>query len=94
MLSFNSSLLAIASDFVGKYSPFQAIQITPAKNGGVYLASTDCGKIACLAFDPSGDADESALVIPTKDLLKVSRVSRQERERFVLKIIKLSSPPL
>tara|TARA_X000001036_G_scaffold418741_1_gene437877 strand:- start:1660 stop:2271 length:612 start_codon:yes stop_codon:yes gene_type:complete len=73
MLSFNSSLLAIASDFVGKYSPFQAIQITPAKNGGVYLASTDCGKIACLAFDPSGDADESALVIPTKDLLKVSR---------------------
>ena len=73
MLSFNSALLSVASDFVGQYSPYQSVQISPAPSGGVYIASTDKGNIACLAFDPSGSADETSCILPSKDLIKVSK---------------------
>ena len=59
MLSFNSALLSVACDFTSKFAPYQAVEITQAKNGGVYLASTDKGNIACFAYDPSGVADEN-----------------------------------
>lgn len=73
MLSFNSSLLSIAADFVGTHSPFQTIQITPAPSGGVFLASTDKGNIACLAHDSAGSADETINIIPSKDLARATK---------------------
>lgn len=73
MLNCNSALLAIASEFVGKFAPYQSIEITPAPTGGVYIASTDNGKVACLAHDPSGEGDESIILLPNSDLIKASR---------------------
>ena len=66
-------MLSVASEFVGQYAPYQSVQITPAPDGGVFIASTDKGNIACLAFDPSGSADESTCILPTKDLIKASK---------------------
>lgn len=73
MLNFNSALLSVASDFVGQFAPYQSVEITPAPEGGVFIASTDKGNIACLAFDPSGTADESTCIIPSKDLMKATK---------------------
>ena len=46
MLSCNSALLAIASEFTGTYAPYQAVELTPHERGGVFLASTDKGNVA------------------------------------------------
>ena len=74
MLNCNSALLAIASEFVGRYSPYQSIQISPASYyGGVYFASTDGGKISCLAYDPSGSMDDYITLLPNSELIKASR---------------------
>ena len=73
MLNFNSALLSVASDFVGQFAPYQSVEITPAPEGGVFIASTDKGNIACLAFDPSGTADEYTCIITSKDLMKATK---------------------
>ncbi len=73
MLSFNSALLSVACDFTGKFAPYQAVEITPAKSGGVFLASTDQGNITCLAYDPAGKTDESTCLLPNKDLMRVCK---------------------
>lgn len=73
MLSFNSALLSVACDFTSKFAPFQAVEITKAENGGVYLASTDKGNIACFAYDPSGSADENICLLPNKDLMRACK---------------------
>lgn len=74
MLSFNSSLLSIASEFVGNYAPFQSVQVTPAPNGGVYIASTDKGNIVCLAHDPAGEADETVHLLPSKEIARATKL--------------------
>ncbi len=73
MLSFNSSLLSTASDFVGTYAPFQSVQISPAEGGGVYVVSTDKGNIVCLGYDPAGEADEILHLIPSKELARATK---------------------
>lgn len=73
MLQLNSALIAIAAEFIGQYSPYQSIEISPRKDGGVYVASTDRGNIACVAFDQNGTGDESVCLIPTNDLIKACR---------------------
>ena len=71
---FNGAFLAVAADFVGKYSPYQAIQIRPNPYGdGVFVASTDAGRLAFLAYDASGKATEQLVVLPTPELLKNTR---------------------
>lgn len=73
-ISLNGALIAVAADFVGKYSPYQAIQIRPNPNGdGVFVASTDAGRLAFLAFDNSGTGDEQINILPTPDLIKNTR---------------------
>ena len=80
-LRLNSALIAIAAEFTGTYTPYQAIQISPGASGGVFVASTDKGNIACLCFDPTGSADESISVIPTPDLVKAARgIKTADRE--------------
>ena len=73
MLSCNSALLAIASEFTGAYAPYQAVELTPHERGGVFLASTDKGNVACLAFDPAGEGDETINLLPNSELIKASR---------------------
>ena len=74
MLSLNGALVAVAADFVGRYSPYQGIQLRPGPNGdGVYVASTDAGRLAFLAYDHSGKGDEEIILLPTADLIKETR---------------------
>jgi len=81
MLSFNSALFAIAAEFIGPYAPYQGIAVTPASNGGVFIASTDHGKIACIAHDRRGSADESVYVLPSAELVKCCKgIKTAERE--------------
>lgn len=72
-ISLNGALVAVAADFTGKYSPYQSIQIRPNPRGGVFVASTDAGRIAFLGFDPSGKGDEQVVLLPTADLIKQTR---------------------
>ncbi len=72
MLSCNSSLIAIAAEFTGKFAPYQSICITPAQQG-VNIVSTDKGNVACLAYDPAGEADETICLLPTTELIKAAR---------------------
>ena len=81
MLQLNSSLVAIAAEFTGKYAPYQSIEISPAPKGGVFVASTDRGNIACLAHDPSGRADETIKLLPDPELMKFCRgIKTADRE--------------
>ena len=81
MLRLNSALVAIAAEFTGKYSPYQSVEISPAPKGGVFVASTDRGNIACLAYDPSGTADETVKLLPDPDLIKYCRgIKTADRE--------------
>ena len=68
---FNGALLAVAADFCGKWTPYTGVQIRPNRNGsGVFVASTDAGRLAFLAFDENGSADEELCLLATSDLLK------------------------
>lgn len=81
MLQCNSALVSIAAEFTGKFAPYQAVEISPAPKGGVYVASTDKGKIACLAHDPGGQADETARLMPDQELVRLCRgIKTAERE--------------
>ena len=81
MLRLNSALVAIAAEFTGKYSPYQSVEISPAPKGGVFVASTDRGNIACLAYDPAGTADETIKLLPDPGLIKSCRgIKTAERE--------------
>ena len=81
MLKLNSALVAICSEFTGKYAPYQAIEISPATGGGVFVASTDRGNIACLAHDPGGKADETIHLLPDAELMKFCRgIKTADRE--------------
>ena len=81
MLQLNSSLVAIASEFTGKYAPYQSIEISPSPKGGVFVASTDRGNIAYLAHDPAGTADETTKLLPGPDLIKLCRgIKTAERQ--------------
>ena len=81
MLRLNSALVAIAAEFTGKYAPYQSVEISPAPKGGVFVASTDRGNIACLAYDPAGTADETIKLLPDPDLIKFCRgIKTADRE--------------
>jgi len=74
MLSLDGALVAVASDFCGRYAPYQAITLRPNPDGrGVYVASTDAGKLAFLAYDHAGHGDEEVILLPTPDLIKHCR---------------------
>lgn len=84
MLTCNSALIAIASEFTGSYAPYQAVELTPDDRGGVFLASTDKGNVACLAYDPSGEGDETINLLPNSELVKASRgVKTANRTVFI-----------
>ncbi len=81
MLQLNSALVSIAAEFCGKYSPYQAIEISPAPGGGAYVSSTDGGRVVCIAHDPGGRCDEVTRLLPDSDLLRLCRgIKTAERE--------------
>jgi len=73
MLSCNSALVAIASEFVGTFAPYQSIQLHPDKEGGVWIASTDKGNCACIAYDRAGHGDRPYYLLPNSELIKSCR---------------------
>lgn len=74
MISLDGSLVAVAAEFCGRYAPYQGIQLRPNPDGrGVYVASTDAGKLAFLAYDHAGQGDEEVILLPTTDLIKNCR---------------------
>tara|TARA_Y100000589_G_C27144509_1_gene626219 strand:- start:62 stop:679 length:618 start_codon:yes stop_codon:yes gene_type:complete len=81
MLQLNSALVSIAAEFTGRFAPYQAVEISPAPKGGVYVASTDKGNIACLAHDPGGQADETIKLMPDPEMIRLCRgIKTAERE--------------
>jgi hypothetical protein len=73
-LACDGALVAVAADFVGKYAPYQSIQLRPNPSGeGVYVAATDAGKLAFLAYDHAGTGDEEVILLPSADLIKNTR---------------------
>ena len=81
MLQCHSALAAIAAEFTGKFAPYQAIEISPAPKGGVFIASTDKGSIACLAHDPGGKTDETIRLLPDPELIRLCRgIKTADRE--------------
>jgi hypothetical protein len=86
-LQLNSALIAIAAEFTGQYTPYQSVQISPGEDGGVFVASTDKGNIACLAFDPLGTADQAINILPSSDLMKAARgIKTADREISITNI--------
>lgn len=84
MIQFNSALLALAADFRGRYSPFEAIGITPHPSQGVFVAATDNGSVAIVGFDPAGTAERSAALLPSPELIKAARgIKTAERIVFI-----------
>lgn len=84
MIRLNSSLVSIAAEFCGKYSPYQAIEISPAAGGGVYVTSTDGGRVVCLAHDPAGICSEVTRLLPDSELLRYGRgIKTADRELTV-----------
>ena len=84
MLSCNSALVAIASEFTGQYAPYQSIQLTPAPNGGLWITATDKGNVACLAFDPSGSSDRVYNILPNSELIRASRGVKTASRTLIL----------
>lgn len=81
MLQLNSALVSIAAEFCGKYSPYQAIEISKAPGDGAYVTSTDGGRVVCLAYDPGGQCDQTTRILPDSDLLRFCRgIKTAERE--------------
>lgn len=81
MLSLDSALIAIAAEFTGPYAPYQGVALTPGPTGGVFVAATDQGRIACIAFDPRGRGDESIYLLPSSELLRACKgLKTAERE--------------
>lgn len=84
MLQLNSSLVAIAAEFTGKFAPYQAVEISPAPGGGCYVSSTDKGKIACLAYDASATIDETVRILPDPELIKACRgIKTADRQLYI-----------
>jgi hypothetical protein len=73
MLSLDSALIAVAAEFTGLYAPYQGVALTPCPSGGVFVAATDHGKVACIAFDPRGQGDEARYLLPSADLLNACK---------------------
>jgi hypothetical protein len=73
-VSLDGALVYVAAEFCGNFSPYQSVQIKPNPSGnGVFVASTDAGKMAFLAYDHSGKGDEEVILLPTPELLKETR---------------------
>lgn len=73
MIQFNSALLALASDFRGRYAPYEAIAVKPHPTTGVFVAATDNGSVALIGYDPNGEADRPAALLPSAELIRASR---------------------
>lgn len=83
MLRFNSYLLALAGDFVGRFAPFQGVEVAAHPDGGVTVAAMgDGGRMAMIGHDPNGSSDEPPTVIlPSAELTKACRgIKTAERE--------------
>lgn len=71
-IRFNSGLLALASDFTGRYAPWQGVAIGP-HDGGVLVVSCDRGAATFLGWDPTGLATEEGCFLIGKELSAASR---------------------
>lgn len=82
--SFEAPLLAVASEFTGKYAPYQAVQIKPHPAGGVVVSATDEGKIAVIGYDRRGEADGETCVIVSSELARACRAVKSARRELTI----------
>lgn len=73
MITINTNVFGLTTEFRGSYAPFQSIHLAPHPRGGVLAMATRHGHSACIALDPNGFADEARTILPSDDLLKAAR---------------------
>jgi hypothetical protein len=71
-IRFSSGLLALASDFTGRFAPWQGVSILP-HDGGVLVSSSDRGAATFLGWDPNGLATEEGCFLVSKELATAAR---------------------
>ncbi len=71
--SFSAPLLSVASEFTGKYAPYQAVQVKPHPQGGVLVSATDQGKVAVVGYDPRGEASGETCLLVSSELGRACR---------------------
>jgi hypothetical protein len=72
MIRFSSGLLSLASEFTGKFTPWQAVTVTP-HDGGVLVASSDRGAATFFGWDPHGVSTEEASFLVSRELATAAR---------------------
>lgn len=81
---FSAPLLAVASEFTGKYAPYQAVQVRPHPGGGVLVSATDEGKVAVIGYDPRGEAEGETCLLPSSELTKACRAVKTARREITI----------
>jgi hypothetical protein len=71
--NFSAPLLSVASEFTGKYAPYQAVQVKPHPKGGVLVSATDQGKVAVVGYDPRGEASGETCLLVGSELGRACR---------------------
>lgn len=85
-LIFDSALLAYASEFAGRFAPFQGVEVAPLdpaspSGGATVTALSDHGAIGMVGFDPKGRADRTLVLRPEPALAKACRgIKSAERD--------------
>lgn len=84
---FSSGLFHIAAAFTGKYSPYQAIQVSPHPQGGVVVAATDRGAAAFIGYDSQGRADDTVCLLPEPNLVRISNPIKTAERTLTINLL-------
>ncbi len=82
--SFSAPLLSVASEFTGKYAPYQAVQVKPHPQGGVLVSATDQGKVAVVGYDPRGEAEAQTCLIVGDELARACRAIKTAQREITI----------
>jgi len=82
--TFQAPLLALASEFTGKYAPYQSVLVQPHPDTGVVVAATDQGKVAVVGYDPRGEAEEETRLIVGDELARACRAIKTAQREITI----------
>lgn len=83
-IQLQAGLFHLAAGFVGQFSPFQAIEISPGRHGlGVFVAATD-GNTAFVALDRHGTASCNLALLPEAALVKAAAPIKTAKRTLIL----------
>jgi hypothetical protein len=73
-LSFESRLFSIAAQFTSPYHPYQGVCVYPGPGGqGAIVSATHQGSTLVLAFDPAGEVEAPANLLPYPELARAAK---------------------